>query len=340
MESKIKPQSQRPGPSDADILDAYSRAVISASDRVSPSVAKIDVVQSSGRGERQGSGSGFVFTPDGFLLTNSHVVHGATKTEVLLSDGRRFSAELVGDDPESDLAVLRIHGTGLLPVQFGRFRRNSRGPARDRDRQPLRIPMHSYSGRGQRRGTVVACPVRKADRQHHSNRCGAQSGQLRRPAGQLRGEVIGVNTAVILPAQGICFAIAVNTAIFIAGRLIKEGRIRRSYIGLAGQNVPLHRRLVYVHHLPKDTAVLAVSIEPGSPAQAAGLQEGDLIVAYRETPITGIDDLHRVLTDGEVGVESALTIVRGTELMHVNIKPAESRRPLLVRLPSCIDSPI
>lgn len=310
---------------DAGLLDAYSKAVISACSRVNPSVAKIDVVHGTKRGERQGSGSGFLFTPDGFLLTNSHVVHRAAKIEVLLSDGRRFSAEMVGDDPDTDLAVLRIHGSNLVPVLFGDSQAVCVGQLAIAIGNPYGFQCTVTTGvvsalgrslRGQS-GRLIDNVIQTDAALNPGNSGG--------PLVNSAGEVIGVNTAVILPAQGICFAIAINTAKYVAGQLIKDGKVRRSYIGLAGQNVPVLRRLAYAHHLSVDNGVLVISIEPDSPALAAGLREGDLIVGFDELPVSGIDDLHRYLTEGRVGMKTSLSVLRGTDLIRVAIVPAESR---------------
>jgi len=324
------------GPShdtDDELLDAYSRAVIGASDRISPSVVNLEVhhrfsgrqAQRPSRGEARGGGSGFVFTPDGFVLTNSHVVHNASRVEVALSDGRRLQAELVGDDPDTDLAVVRINGAGLASAPFG-------------DSESIRVGQLVIAI-GNPYGfqyTVTAGVVSALGRSLRSRSgrlidniiqtdAALNPGNSGGPLVNSRGEVVGVNTAVILPAQGICFAIAINTAKWVAGRLIRDGRVRRSYIGVAGQNVPLHRRMVRQLNLPVDSGILVQSVEEGSPAREAGLVEGDVIVGYDDRPISGIDDLHRLLTEDKVGVRSHLTVVRGAGLKSLTISPEESR---------------
>jgi S1-C subfamily serine protease len=318
---------------DALLLDAYSQAVINATDRVNPSVVHINVLQerpsatraANDSQQRMGSGSGFVFTPDGFILTNSHVVHGASKLRVTLFDGRQFEAQMVGDDPETDLAVIRINATSLVPAALG-------------DSEKIRVGQVAIAI-GNPYGfqcSVTAGVVSALGRSLRSNSgrlidniiqtdAALNPGNSGGPLINSLGEVIGINTAVILPAQGICFAIAVNTAKFVAGRLIRDGKIRRSYIGVAGQNVPLHRRVVRFHRLAVEQGVLVVSVEDKSPAQKAGLQEGDLIVGYAAQPVSGIDDLHRLLTDDRLGVRSQVTILRGTEKQLVWIVPEESR---------------
>jgi S1-C subfamily serine protease len=321
-------------PSDESLLDAYSQAVIHAAEKVSPSVVNIDV-QYHLKGPRQaypnlpqevrGNGSGFIFTPDGFILTNSHVVHHAEKIDVTLSDGRRFQADLIGDDPDTDLAVVRINGTNLMPAQLG-------------DSQSLRVGQlviaigNPYGFQA----TVTAGVISALGRSLRS-----QSGRLidnviqtdaalnpgnsGGPLVTSRGNVIGVNTAVILPAQGICFAVAVNTAVFVAARLIRDGKIRRGYIGVGGQNVPLPRRVVRYYNLKAPAGILVISVEKNSPAQRAGLFEGDIIVGYGNQPVSGIDDLHRILTENQVGVKSPLTLIRKAEKIVLDIIPEESK---------------
>ncbi len=316
-------------------LDAYSQAVASAAERVSPSVVNISVRQKADRsngaarqkGAQGGTGSGFIFTPDGFVLTNSHVVHHASEVEVTLPDGDRFLAQKVGDDPDTDLAVVRINAPNLVPVALG-------------DSQAIRVGQLVIAI-GNPYGfqcTVTAGVVSALGRSLRSTSgrlmdniiqtdAALNPGNSGGPLVNSRGEVVGINTAVILPAQGICFAIGVNTAKFVAGRLIRDGKIRRSYIGVAGQNVPLHRRLVRFHQLPTDDAVLVLNVEADSPAERAGLQEGDLIVGYGEHAIRGVDDLHRLLTEEQMGVRSLMAIIRGTEKRDILIVPEESRSP-------------
>jgi S1-C subfamily serine protease len=309
--------------SDGGLLDAYSQAVIGASEKVSPSVVNIEV--SNGDRRRGGSGSGFVFTPDGFLLTNSHVVHGASKIEVTLLDGRRGEAQLIGDDPETDLAVIRINAPNLMSVAFGDSNKIRVGQLAIAIGNPygfqysVTAGVVSALGRSLRSGTGrLIDNVIQTDAALNPGNSGG-------PLVNSRGEVIGVNTAVILPAQGICLATAINTAKFVAGQLIKEGRVRRSYIGVAGQAVPLHRRLVRYHNLAVETGILVVSTEPGGPSSKAGVQEGDVIVAYDDLPIASIDDLHRLLTDQKVGVKSNLTVIRQNEKLTLSLTPEDSR---------------
>jgi S1-C subfamily serine protease len=313
---------------DAALLDEYSRTVVGAAERVAPSVVNIDIKQrvAGRRGPREigGSGSGFIIAPDGFILTNSHVVHGAAQITVNLPDGREYPAQLVGDDPDTDLAVIRIDGPQLTHVRLADSEDLRAGQVVIAIGNPLGFQasvtagvisalgrsMHSQSGR-------LIDNIIQTDAALNPGNSGG-------PLVNSAGEVIGVNTAMIRPAQGICFAIASNTAKFVAGWLIRDGKIRRSYIGVAGQNVPLHRRIVRFYNLPSETGVLVVSVEKESPAQRAGLREGDLIVAFNERPIGSIHELHKMLMGEQIGVEAKVLIIRHTEKLVLAITPAES----------------
>ncbi len=322
---------------DAGLLDACSRAVTAAVERVSPSVVNVEVHQTQhpigGRtrsgeprsGERRGGGSGFVFTPDGLILTNSHVVHDATRIEVTLADGRGAPAHTIGDDPATDLAVIRIAASGLEAAPLGDSQQLRPGQMAIAIGNPygfqstvtagvisaLGRSLRSYSGR-------LIEDVIQTDAALNPGNSGG-------PLVDSRGQVIGVNTATILPAQGICFAIGINTAKFVASRLLRDGRIRRSYIGVSAQTVPIHRRVVRFYGLARETGVVVVGIEDRSPARTAGLREGDVIVALEEKPVAGVDDLHRLLTDAQVGARCALTVIRHTERLILPILPEEAR---------------
>jgi S1-C subfamily serine protease len=314
--------------SDAPLLDAYSEALVRAAETVTPAVVNLEIRRSPhgrrGRG-REGHGSGFLFTPDGFLLTNSHVVHRAAGIEVTLADGRKYPADRVGEDPDTDLAVVRLSAPDLKPVALG-------------DSQALR-PGQLVIAIGNPYGfqcTVTAGVVSAVGRslRGRSGRlidnviqtdAALNPGNSGGPLVNSRGEVIGVNTAIVLPGQGLSFALAINTAKFIAGRLMRDGRIRRGYLGLGGQDVPLPRSLVRFYNLAVETGVQVVSVEPGSPAERAGLQEGDVIVGFAEQPVPNIDALHRLLTEGQVGVAAPLTVVRYPEKLVLAIVPADRR---------------
>ena len=319
---------------DAALLDAYSVAVIEAAETISPSVVNIEIQHKpAGAGKAglrgsntlRGSGSGFIFTPDGFILTNSHVVHRADRIDVALSDGRRYPARSVGDDPDTDLAVIRIDAPNLAAARLG-------------DSNSIRVGQLAVAV-GNPYGfqcTVTAGVVSAMGRSLRSNSgrliddviqtdAALNPGNSGGPLVSSRGEVIGVNTAIILPAQGICFAIAVNTAKFVAGRLIRDGRVRRSFLGVAGQNVAIPRQLARQLNIATASGVLVLSAEKDSPAQKAGLIEGDVIIAMDGEAIRGVDDLHMHLTDAKIGVQSELTILRRSAKRTVAVVPAESR---------------
>lgn len=312
---------------DGQLLDAYSQAVVSAADQASHAVVNIEVrKQVRGRGEvRAGSGSGFIISHDGLVLTNSHVVHGADKIEVTLDDGRRPDAHLVGEDPETDLAVLRIYAPNLTAAKLGESKSLRVGQ--------LAIAIGNPYGF---QYTVTAGVVSALGRSLRANSgrlmddiiqtdAALNPGNSGGPLVNSRGEVIGVNSAVILPAQGICFAIAIDTAKYVAGWLIKDGKIRRSYIGVGGQNVKLHRRVIRYHALPVETGLLVASIEPQSPAERAGLQVGDVIVEFAGQPVATIDALHKLLTESRIGNKTPMTAIRHTEKRVLEITPGESQ---------------
>jgi S1-C subfamily serine protease len=316
---------------DASLLDAYSRAVTGAVEKVSPSVVNIEVHQAAGLTrsgeprERRGGGSGFVFTPDGLILTNSHVVHDAKRIEVTTADGRRMPASAIGDDPASDLAVIRVDEPGLTAAALG-------------DSQQLRVGqvVIAIGAPYGFQSTVTAGVVSALGRslRSYSGRliddvvqtdASLNPGNSGGPLVDSLGRVVGVNTATILPAQGICFAIGINTAKFVASRLLRDGRIRRSYIGVSAQTVPVHRRVVRFYDLPKEMGAIVVSVEESSPAKRAGLREGDVIVALDGQPVAGVDDLHRVLTDVRVAVGCSLTVIRYTEKLELRVVPEEAK---------------
>ncbi|HLA12665.1 MAG TPA: trypsin-like peptidase domain-containing protein [Pyrinomonadaceae bacterium] len=315
-------------------MDAYSRAVITAAEKVSPSVVYIEVQQPprSRRGtaprvpqETRGSGSGFIFTPDGFILTNSHVVHGARKIEVTVSDGRKYEADLIGDDPDTDLAVVRINAPNLVPVQLGEAQRVRVGQLVVAIGNPYGFQYTVTAGVVSALGRSLRAQSGRLMDDVIQTDAALNPGNSGGPLVNSRGEVVGVNTAMILPAQGICFATSIDTAKFVASRLIRDGKVSRSYIGVAGQNVPLPRRIVRYYNLAVESGILIVSFEANSPARKAGLREGDIIVAFDDHPIAGIDDLHKLLTEDRIGHKSSLSVIRNTDKMILEVVPEESQ---------------
>ena len=319
---------------DEGLLDAYSRAVIEAAERVSPSVVYIQVSgRPSGRRrqapqEVTGTGSGFVFTPDGFILTNSHVVHGSSRIDVTLMDGRKFQAQLIGDDPDTDLAVIRITAPNLVPAQLGDSHAIRVGQLVIAIGNPFGFQYTVTAGVVSALGRSLRAQSGRLMDGVIQTDAALNPGNSGGPLVDSRGEVIGVNTATILPAQGICFATSIDTAKFVAGRLIRDGKISRSYIGVAGQNVPVPRRIVRFYQLPVETAVLVVSFETNgevSAAKEAGLVAGDLVVEFDGMPIRGIDDLHRLLTDERIGKRIPVTVIRGVQKLTMELVPKEKQ---------------
>ena len=315
-------------------LDAYSQVVVRAAEAVGPAVVNIEVrhrgrrqraaQQAEGR-EMTGSGSGFVFAPDGFILTNSHVVHQAEQIEATFADGRQLKAEMVGDDPETDLAVVRVAANGLASARFGDSRKLRPGQLVVAIGNPYGFQFTVTAGVVSALGRSLRARSGRLIDNIIQTDAALNPGNSGGPLVSSRGEVVGVNTAMILPAQGLCFAIASSTAEFVASRLIKDGRVRRAYLGLAGQNVPLPRHLIRFHNLLTNGGVLVVSLEDNSPAKKAGLQEGDVLVEFAGETLTTVDDLHRLLTEGRVGVSVPLVVIRRSERLMLDIVPAESR---------------
>ena len=307
---------------DAALLDEYSRTVVSVVDLVAPSVVNIETRM---KNAQSGNGSGFVIAPDGFILTNSHVVHGAAELVVNLPDGREYRAQLVGDDPDTDLAVIRVDGSQFPYVRLADSEKLRVGQIVIAIGNPLGFQASVTAGVISALGRSMYSQSGRLIDNIIQTDAALNPGNSGGPLVNSAGEVIGVNTAMIRPAQGICFAIASNTAKLVAGWLIRDGRIRRSYIGVAGQNVPLHRRVIRFYNLPLETGVLVVSVEKDSPAEHAGLREGDVIAAFDERPIGTIHELHKMLVSEQIGVPARLVVIRHTEKLELSILPAESR---------------
>lgn len=318
---------------DEKLLDAYSQAVIRVVEAVSPTVVHIEaqkIVRERSRSyysypqEVSSNGSGFIFTPDGYILTNSHVVNGANKMEVTLADGRTYAGELIGDDPDTDLAVVRIYAPNLPAAALG-------------DSQSLRVGQlaiaigHPYGFQ-----TTVTTGVISALGRSFKSESGKlieniiqtdaalNPGNSGGPLLTSHGEVIGINTAIAIAAQGICFAVPINTAKQVIPTLMRYGKIKRGYIGIGGQNVQISRRLMLFHELATDTGIFVMYVESNSPAQKAGLQEGDVIVGFNGKPLTSIDDLQKMLTPEQIGIRVQLTILRRNQKLIANIVPEES----------------
>ena len=317
-----------------EALDAYSRAVVHVVDTAGPAVVNIAVGRTQPRqGKRsprsepfaqEGAGSGVLFAPDGYILTNSHVVHGASTLEAVLTDGTRFGARLVGEDPATDLAVIRVDGSGLPFAPFGSSERLKVGQ--------LVIAMGNPFGFQSTVSTGVVSALGRSMRsqqgrlidniiQHTSPLNPGNSGG---PLVDWKGRIVGINTAIIMMAQGIGFSIPSDTAQWVVSQLLTRGRVRRGYLGIGGGHRPLDRRLVRFHSLSTDQAVEVHTVEPNGPAERAGIREGDVIIGIEDKPVRSVDDLHRALADSQIGESATLSILRRNELLKLKVRPAES----------------
>ena len=304
--------------SDTDLLDSYSASVTAAVRRIRPAVVHIGVRRGGGPA---GSGSGFVITPDGYAVTNSHVVSKAAELTVSLPDGRESPATLVGDDPDTDLAVIRIAAHVDDWCVLGDSSKVEVGQVAIAIGSPYGFQHTVTSGIVSALGRSMRSQAGRLIDDVIQTDAALNPGNSGGPLVDSKGEVIGVNTAVILPAQGICFAIGANTARLVAGWLITEGRVRRARIGVAGENVPISRRYVRHFDLPRESGVRVVQLERGGPAERAGLQEGDLVIGLGDETIAGVDDLHRLLTGHAAERETVLHVIRRTERIDLPIKP-------------------
>ncbi len=311
---------------EGEIFDSYSRSVVSASETVSPSVVKIEVEgkpRNKQMPNQAGSGSGFIFTPDGFILTNSHVVHNSSRINAVMQNGNRYQADLVGDDPDTDLAVIRVNAPDIVSIRFGSSNRLKVGQLAIAIGNPLGFQTTVTAGVISALGRSLRASSGRLIEDVVQTDAALNPGNSGGPLVNSRGEVIGVNTATILQTQGLCFAIAVDTAKFVAGRLIRDGKIRRSYIGMAGQNVPVLRQIVRHYNLANENGVLIISMDENSPAKRAGLREGDTIIEFAGEKVEGIDELHRLLTDERVGIKQQIIVIRRTEKLEFEVVPLE-----------------
>jgi S1-C subfamily serine protease len=325
--------------SDEALLDAYSRAVTGVAEVVGPAVVRLDVKRRLHRRDAQGravtqdvggSGSGFLFTPDGLIATNSHVVSGAAEIAVTLNDGQALAAHLIGDDPDTDLAVVRVDGHRLPSVPLGESRGMRVGQLAIAIGNPYGFQSTVTAGVVSALGRSLRAQSGRLIHDVIQTDAALNPGNSGGPLLDARGEVIGVNTAIIMPAQGICFATAIDTAKVTIAQLLRHGRVRRASLGIAGQNVRLPRRVVRYHDLPADGGVMVAAVEPGGPAQAAGLAPGDIIVGYGDAPVSGFDDLHRLLTAEQVARRVPLALLRRYRRLVVEVEPREAapaRRP-------------
>lgn len=311
-------QTASPQVTEAEAMDAYSLVVTTVAESVSPAVVRIQVEDKQGRG---GSGSGFIFTPDGFILTNSHVVHGGEKITVWTPDSGDFKAQLVGEDPDTDLALLRIDAPTLHSVKLGDSRRIRVGQLVVAIGNPYGFQYTVTAGVVSALGRSLRSQSGRLIEDVIQTDAALNPGNSGGPLVNSLGEVVGVNTATILPAQGLCFAISINTAQFIASKLIRHGLVRRSYIGVQAQTAPLNRTIARHYDLKTLTGALVLAAESGSPAQRAGLQEGDVIAQLDGEVVEGVDVLHRLLGEDRIGISTHLTVLRGSRKLEFTVIP-------------------
>jgi S1-C subfamily serine protease len=309
---------------DDTLLDSYSRTVSGLVDKVGPAVVRVDTRQGEGREARGGTGSGVILSPDGLILTNSHVVHGSREIRLADAEGRTTDARLLGEDPDSDLALLRANAARDLPAAaLGDSKTLRKGQLVVAIGNPLGFEstvtagvvsalgrsMRSYTGR-------LIDDVIQTDAALNPGNSGG-------PLVNSRGEVIGINTAVIMGAQGICFAVASNTASLVLSEIIRHGRVRRAYIGIGAQTVAIPRRFARAANIANETGAMLTSVETGSPAHASGLIRQDIVVALDDQPVTGVDDLIRLLVGERIGRSVALDYLRGSRLVRAEVTPKD-----------------
>jgi S1-C subfamily serine protease len=301
--------------SDIDLLDAYSRGVIGAVEAVGPAVVRIEIAR--------GGGSGVIFTPDGFVLTNNHVIERGGTMRVTLPDGREMGASLIGRDADTDLAVVRLGGSSLPWARFGDSRQVRVGQVAVAIGNPYGFHHSVTAGVVSAVGRSLRAQSMRLIEDVIQTDAALNPGNSGGPLVTTLGEVIGINTAMLAPAQGLCFALASNTARFVASRLIRDGRIRRSYVGVVGNQIPIPRALARANQLAVASGVRIASVAEGSPAAAAGVKEGDIVLGFDEHPIGGVDDLHRLLTEERIGVAASVVVLRAGERRRVEVVPAE-----------------
>jgi S1-C subfamily serine protease len=324
------PQSL-PIPPDDLLLDAYSRAVIDAVELVAPAVVSVDVRKRGGNQGRRspaqaGTGSGFVFAADGLVLTNSHVVEDSTEIDVMLPDGREHRADLVGQDPDTDVAVLKITASDLTAVSFGPSQALRSGQLVIAIGNPYGFQHSVSAGVVSALGRTLRARSGRLIDQVIQTDAALNPGNSGGPLVNSAGQVVGVNTAIIAGGQGLSFAVPISTVVSVLPALLRDGRVRRGYVGVAGQDVPLLRRVTRFHRLSQATGVLVISLEQDGPARVAGIREGDIIVSFDAAPISSLDDLHRALTEDRIGTFVTIGLLRDQQRLDLNVRIADRPR--------------
>jgi len=318
--AKARVVAQTNSAEDKGLLDSYSRVVVGVAEKVSPAVVNIST--SRQRGER-GGGSGLILTPDGYVLTNDHVVHGVNSIEVTLNDGRTCSAQLVGTDPPTDTAVLRILVSDLPAAQFGDSQSLKVGQLVVAIGNPFGFQCTVTAGVISALGRSLRSKTGRLIENIIQTDAALNPGSSGGPLVNSRGEVVGINTAVIYPAQGLCFAIPINNVKRVVGMLISTGNVSRGYFGIVVQSIKLPRRLVRTLEFSQESGVIVLEIAPGSPASRAKLMSRDIILRISDTTISNIDDLHRFLDEHPFGKAYEIVILRGGSLKTLMVKPEE-----------------
>jgi len=316
----VRPPDPAAPPSDEALLDSYSQAVTGAVARVAPSVLHLSVEGARGRA---GSGSGVVFTPDGYVLTNSHVVSGAKRIGASWTDGAHSAATLIGDDPDTDLALLRLESDAPSFAALGASANLRVGQLVIAIGNPLGFECTVTAGIVSALGRSLRGSSGRLIDSVIQTDAALNPGNSGGPLVDSQGRVIGINTAIIAGAQNICFAISADTAGFVAQRLMRDGKVRRSAIGLVGQNVPLARKNARFHGLAHESGMLVRSVEPGGAAEQAGLKSGDIVVGFADAAISGVDALHRQLTAERVGRPVSVTLLRRGQKIALSVVPRE-----------------
>ncbi|MFN2421311.1 MAG: S1C family serine protease [Gemmatimonadota bacterium] len=323
----LERSSSAPTSDETELLDAYSRAVVSVAETVGPAVVGV----STGEGRRAdrgqgGQGSGFFFAPDGFLLTNSHVVRGASRLRVTLADGVEVEARLVGDDPETDAAVVRVDGESPSVVRLGDSKGLRVGQLVVAIGNPYGFQHTVTTGVVSALGRTLRSVTGRMIEEVVQTDAALNPGNSGGPLADTRAEVVGINTATILPAQGLCFAVGINTVKTVVVQLLTRGYVRRGRIGIAGENISLHPGSVRRHGLAVSGGVLVRSVESESPAERAGLREGDIVVGFAGAAVAGVDDLHRLLLEERIGLASQIEVLRRGRKLELEVVPEDARR--------------
>ncbi len=312
--------------SNQELLDAYSRAVIHAVDRVAPAVVSIVTGTRRTSAGQAGTGSGFVFATDGLILTNSHVVRGASTIDVTLTDGRTCRADLIGQDPDSDAAVVKISASDLRAVELGDSRTLRAGQLVIAIGNPYGFQHTVTTGVVSALGRSLRAQTGRLIEQVIQTDAALNPGNSGGPLVTSSGAVVGVNTAIIAGGQGLSFAIPISTVLSILPALLRDGQVRRGYLGIAGQDVPILRRVTRFHRLAQASGVLVISIEADGPAHTSGLREGDIIVSLGQDQVTSLDDLHHLLSEERIGTSATLGVLRGVERLDLYVTIADRPR--------------